>query len=108
MAHPETMLPISKIEDPVKRFVAVTKFYLSGWHIKPPYAALVLLQDAHKHQLISEQGSKETAQSDPRRDFHRLLGIPRWHEGILPIRADIAPPTEVELFLHGTRTQHSN
>ncbi|KAH7092486.1 hypothetical protein FB567DRAFT_435725 [Paraphoma chrysanthemicola] len=36
MAHPETMLPIPTIDDPVKRFVAVTKFYLSGWHIKPP------------------------------------------------------------------------
>jgi len=41
MAHPETMLPLTKIEDPVQRFVAVTKFYLSGWHIKPPYAHLV-------------------------------------------------------------------
>lgn len=38
MAHPETLLPLTKIEDPVERFVAVTKFYLSGWHIKPPYA----------------------------------------------------------------------
>ena len=38
MAHPETLLPIPQVEDPVKRFVAVTKFYLSGWHIKPPYA----------------------------------------------------------------------
>ncbi|KAJ4368654.1 Oxysterol-binding protein OBPa [Didymella sp. IMI 355093] len=36
MAHPETLLPLTKIEDPVERFVAVTKFYLSGWHIKPP------------------------------------------------------------------------
>ncbi|CAO2649835.1 Nn.00g011270.m01.CDS01 [Neocucurbitaria sp. VM-36] len=36
MAHPETMLPIPKVEDPIQRFVAVTKFYLSGWHIKPP------------------------------------------------------------------------
>ncbi|KAJ4985611.1 oxysterol binding protein [Stagonosporopsis vannaccii] len=36
MAHPETLLPLTKIEDPVDRFVAVTKFYLSGWHIKPP------------------------------------------------------------------------
>ncbi|KAF1955121.1 hypothetical protein CC80DRAFT_493445 [Byssothecium circinans] len=36
MAHPETLLPMTKIEDPVQRFVAVTKFYLSGWHIKPP------------------------------------------------------------------------
>jgi oxysterol-binding protein-related protein 8 len=25
------------IDDPVERFVAVIKFYLSGWHIKPPY-----------------------------------------------------------------------
>jgi hypothetical protein len=36
MAHPETLLPMPKIEDPVQRFVAVVKFYLSGWHIKPP------------------------------------------------------------------------
>jgi hypothetical protein len=40
MAHPETLLPLTKIDDPVERFVAVTKFYLSGWHIKPPYATL--------------------------------------------------------------------
>ncbi|KAA8621359.1 oxysterol binding protein [Pyrenophora tritici-repentis] len=38
MAHPETLLPITEVQDPVQRFVAVTKFYLSGWHIKPPYA----------------------------------------------------------------------
>lgn len=37
MAHPETLLPMTKIEDPHERFVAVVKFYLSGWHIKPPY-----------------------------------------------------------------------
>ncbi|KAG8627456.1 hypothetical protein KVT40_004939 [Elsinoe batatas] len=36
MAHPETLLPMPEIDDPVQRFVAVTKFYLSGWHIKPP------------------------------------------------------------------------
>ncbi|GAB7357570.1 hypothetical protein MBLNU459_g0081t1 [Dothideomycetes sp. NU459] len=36
MAHPETLLPMPTIEDPLERFVAVTKFYLSGWHIKPP------------------------------------------------------------------------
>jgi len=35
MAHPETLLQIPKIEDPVERFVAVTRFYLAGWHIKP-------------------------------------------------------------------------
>lgn len=38
MAHPETLLPMPDIEDPLQRFVAVVKFYLSGWHIKPPYA----------------------------------------------------------------------
>lgn len=38
MAHPETLLPMTKIEDPVQRFVAVVKFYLSGWHIRPAYA----------------------------------------------------------------------
>ncbi|KAF2186479.1 hypothetical protein K469DRAFT_726053 [Zopfia rhizophila CBS 207.26] len=36
MAHPETLLPMTTIDDPVQRFVAVVKFYLSGWHIKPP------------------------------------------------------------------------
>jgi hypothetical protein len=51
MAHPETMLPLTTIDDPVQRFVAVTKFYLSGWHIKPPYAFL-MCHSAHKHQLM--------------------------------------------------------
>ena len=37
MAHPETLLPMPTIEDPVSRFVSVVKFYLSGWHIRPPY-----------------------------------------------------------------------
>ena len=37
MAHPETLLPMPEIEDPTQRFVSVVKFYLSGWHIKPPY-----------------------------------------------------------------------
>lgn len=36
MAHPETLLLMPQIEDPVERFVSVVKFYLSGWHIKPP------------------------------------------------------------------------
>ncbi|KAH0370054.1 Oxysterol-binding protein, partial [Aureobasidium melanogenum] len=36
MAHPEVLLTLPTIDDPVERFVAVTKFYLSGWHIKPP------------------------------------------------------------------------
>jgi hypothetical protein len=36
MAHPETLLPMPGIDDPVQRFVSVVKFYLSGWHIKPP------------------------------------------------------------------------
>ncbi|THX89799.1 Oxysterol-binding protein [Aureobasidium pullulans] len=36
MAHPEILLTLPGIDDPVERFVAVTKFYLSGWHIKPP------------------------------------------------------------------------
>ncbi|KAF2430461.1 hypothetical protein EJ08DRAFT_612544 [Tothia fuscella] len=36
MAHPEILRTLTSIDDPVLRFVAVTKFYLSGWHIKPP------------------------------------------------------------------------
>ncbi|KAJ2897292.1 hypothetical protein MKZ38_004803 [Zalerion maritima] len=36
MCHPEMLLPIPTIGDPTERFVAVVKFYLSGWHIRPP------------------------------------------------------------------------
>ncbi|KAL8665639.1 MAG: hypothetical protein Q9202_002143 [Teloschistes flavicans] len=36
MAHPELLLPLPEVKDPVQRFLAVVKFYLSGWHIKPP------------------------------------------------------------------------
>ncbi|KAL9130291.1 MAG: hypothetical protein Q9217_001502, partial [Psora testacea] len=36
MAHPENLLQLPEIEDPVRRFLAVVAFYLSGWHIKPP------------------------------------------------------------------------
>ena len=36
MAHPEGLLPLPEIDDPLERFLSVTKFYLSGWHIKPP------------------------------------------------------------------------
>ncbi|KAK6839014.1 hypothetical protein RU639_000001, partial [Aspergillus parasiticus] len=36
MAHPETLLPMPTVDDPLERFVSVVKFYLSGWHIKPP------------------------------------------------------------------------
>ncbi|KAM7202170.1 hypothetical protein V8F33_002887 [Rhypophila sp. PSN 637] len=36
MCHPEMLLPIPEIDDPVQRFVSVVKFYLSGWHIRPP------------------------------------------------------------------------
>ncbi|KAK4129329.1 Oxysterol-binding protein [Parathielavia appendiculata] len=36
MCHPEMLLPIPEIDDPLARFVAVVKFYLSGWHIRPP------------------------------------------------------------------------
>jgi hypothetical protein len=42
MAHADTLLPMPMIEDPLERFVAVVKFYLSGWHIKPPYAPIHL------------------------------------------------------------------
>lgn len=43
MAHPETLLPMSEIDDPTERFVSVVKFYLSGWHIKPAYALHLLI-----------------------------------------------------------------
>lgn len=36
MCHPEMLLQIPTIDDPVERFLSVVKFYLSGWHIRPP------------------------------------------------------------------------
>ncbi|RCI11868.1 hypothetical protein L249_4214 [Ophiocordyceps polyrhachis-furcata BCC 54312] len=35
MCHPEMLLHIPSVDDPVERFVSVVKFYLSGWHIRP-------------------------------------------------------------------------
>lgn len=36
MCHPEMLLHIPTIDDPTERFLSVVKFYLSGWHIRPP------------------------------------------------------------------------
>lgn len=36
MCHPEMLLHIPTIDDPTERFISVVKFYLSGWHIRPP------------------------------------------------------------------------
>jgi hypothetical protein len=47
MAHPETLLPMAEIQDPEERFVSVVKFYLSGWHIKPPQVFPSPLNDAY-------------------------------------------------------------
>ncbi|KAF9282041.1 hypothetical protein BGZ68_006235 [Mortierella alpina] len=35
MSHPELINKANQIHDPIERFVAVTRYYLSGWHIKP-------------------------------------------------------------------------
>ncbi|KAF9438688.1 hypothetical protein BGZ76_005831 [Entomortierella beljakovae] len=35
MSHPEIIIKANQLEDPVERFVAVTRYFLSGWHIKP-------------------------------------------------------------------------
>ncbi|KAI7832568.1 hypothetical protein BC939DRAFT_390978 [Gamsiella multidivaricata] len=35
MSHPEIIIKANKMDDPVERFVAVTRYFLSGWHIKP-------------------------------------------------------------------------
>ncbi|KAL5347049.1 Oxysterol-binding protein OBPa [Pseudogymnoascus australis] len=53
MAHPETLLPMAEIEDPEERFVSVVKFYLSGWHIKPPQVPLPM-DDSRIYILIFE------------------------------------------------------
>lgn len=54
MAHPETLLPMPEIEDPILRFISVVKFYLSGWHIKPPYIALTQSERSLGAKLLIE------------------------------------------------------
>ncbi|KAI8877165.1 Oxysterol-binding protein [Backusella circina FSU 941] len=70
MAHPELILPVSAIEDPIERFIGVLKWYLSGWHIKPsgvkkPYNPVLGeffrckydFQDGSKGYYLAEQVS---------------------------------------------------
>ncbi|RKP25323.1 hypothetical protein SYNPS1DRAFT_15817 [Syncephalis pseudoplumigaleata] len=35
MSHPELILKTATIDDPLERFVSVTRYFLSGWHIQP-------------------------------------------------------------------------
>lgn len=76
MSHPEMLLPIPDIDDPVERFVAVVKFYLSGWHIRPPgvkkplnpilgeiYTCYWNLPDKSQAYYISEQTSHHPPKS---------------------------------------------
>lgn len=35
MSHPDLIFGVGKEQDPEERFLAVTRYYLSGWHIKP-------------------------------------------------------------------------
>ncbi|QKX62845.1 uncharacterized protein TRUGW13939_10010 [Talaromyces rugulosus] len=76
MAHPETLLPMADIDDPLERFVSVIKFYLSGWHIKPPGVKKPLnpilgetfncywdYQDGTRGYYISEQTSHHPPKS---------------------------------------------
>ena len=59
MAHPENLLSIPDVEDPLERFIAVVAYYLSGWHIKPPYETSIYKEEADRRQR-----SKETTQSN--------------------------------------------
>ncbi|PWN37785.1 Oxysterol-binding protein [Meira miltonrushii] len=35
MSHPDLIFGAGQIDDPERRFLQVTRYYLSGWHIKP-------------------------------------------------------------------------
>ncbi|CAJ0553555.1 Ff.00g120670.m01.CDS01 [Fusarium sp. VM40] len=76
MCHPEMLLPIPDIDDPVERFVSVVKFYLSGWHIRPAGVKKPLnpilgeiftcywdLEDGKRAYYISEQTSHHPPKS---------------------------------------------
>jgi hypothetical protein len=76
MCHPEMLLHIPTIDDPTERFLAVVKFYLSGWHIRPPgvkkplnpilgeiFSCYWEFQDNKKAYYISEQTSHHPPKS---------------------------------------------
>ncbi|KAK0389590.1 hypothetical protein NLU13_3165 [Sarocladium strictum] len=76
MCHPEMLLHIPTIDDPTERFVSVVKFYLSGWHIRPPGVKKPLnpilgevftcywdLEDGKHAYYISEQTSHHPPKS---------------------------------------------
>ncbi|KAI1361260.1 Oxysterol-binding protein [Xylaria arbuscula] len=76
MCHPEMLLSIPDLDDPVDRFVSVVKFYLSGWHIRPPgvkkplnpilgevYSCYWDLPDNTRAYYISEQTSHHPPKS---------------------------------------------
>ncbi|VUC28370.1 unnamed protein product [Clonostachys rosea] len=76
MCHPEMLLHIPTIDDPVERFVSVVKFYLSGWHIRPPgvkkplnpilgeiFSCYWNFEDGKKAYYISEQTSHHPPKS---------------------------------------------
>ena len=103
MAHPETLLPMPTIEDPVQRFVSVIKFYLSGWHIKPPYAEEC---DHPNTNTDEKQWSQEAPQPYSRRDLYMLLGLSRQDQRLLHLRADLTPSSEIVILLHGARPSY--
>ncbi|KAI8607397.1 hypothetical protein BC830DRAFT_1073022, partial [Chytriomyces sp. MP71] len=35
MSHPHLVTAIPTLSDPVERFIGITRFFLSGWHIRP-------------------------------------------------------------------------
>ena len=105
MAHPETLLPMPDIDDPVLRFVSVVKFYLSGWHIKPPYAVPLFRAVS---MLISLKWRQEASKSNPRRNLHLLLGISGPYQRLLHIRANLSPSAQIQLLLYGSRSPHPN
>lgn len=76
---------MSTIDDPVERFVSVVKFYLSGWHIKPPYVYTLWLYGYIVGNMCSNalQRCQETAESNSGRDVHGLLGVLGWHARVL-------------------------
>lgn len=93
MSHPDLIFGAGKIEDPAERFVAVMRYYLAGWHIKPkgvkkpyvspPSLSVVLPADACPRPQI---------QPGARRIFRVLLHLWRWLTRVLHCGAGVASP----------------
>jgi len=71
-------------------------------------SSLGMLDRALAREFADDHQRREKAsKSNPGRDIYLLLGVPGQHKGLLHLRANITPSSEIVLFLHGPRAPYS-